>query len=142
MISIKILSKKVTVESNGKKKTFLRYFTRVKMLVKGEEDKGKVSKSLTVKFTQDASKLLPKEARFFTVNVTMDQLSCPRIYEVKVEEDKDGNEIKKFPTIWIRGFSDYKELPTKPITDDVDFETEETETEEHEIGITEDNIPF
>lgn len=135
LVSLKILSKKVTVDSNGKKKTFLRYFTRVKMLEKGKEADGKVLKSLTVKFTEDASKLLPKEARFFTIKVDTEneQLSCPRIYEVVIEEDKDGNEVKKFPTIWIRGFSDYKELPRKPITEDVDFDTEEQETEEHEI---------
>lgn len=135
LVSLKILSKKVTTDSNGKKKTFLRYFTRVKMLEKGKEDAGKVVKSLTVKFTEEASKQLPKDARFFTVKVDTEkeQLSCPRIYEVVIEEDKDGNEVKKFPTIWIRGFSDYKELPRKPITDDVDFDTEEQETEEHEI---------
>lgn len=134
LVSLKILSKKVTVESNGKKKTFLRYFTRVKMLEKGKEDAGKVIKSLTVKFTEEASKQLPKDARFFTIKVDTDkeQLSCPRVYEVVTEEDKDGNEVKKFPTIWIRGFSDYEALPMKPITDDVEFDTE-TETEEHEI---------
>lgn len=134
LVSLKILSKKVTVESNGKKKTFLRYFTRVKMLEKGKEDAGKVVKSLTVKFTEEASKQLPKDARFFTIKVDTDkeQLSCPRVYEVVTEEDKDGNEVKKFPTIWIRGFSDYEALPMKPITDDVEFDTE-TETEEHEI---------
>ena len=134
LVSLKILSKKVTVESNGKKKTFLRYFTRVKMLEKGKEESGKVLKSLTVKFTEDASKLLPKDARFFTIKVDTDkeQLSCPRVYEVVTEEDKDGNEVKKFPTIWIRGFSDYEALPMKPITEDVEFDTD-TETEEHEI---------
>ena len=134
LVSLKILSKKVTVESNGKKKTFLRYFTRVKMLEKGKEESGKVLKSLTVKFTEDASKQLPKDARFFTIKVDTDkeQLSCPRVYEVVTEEDKDGNEVKKFPTIWIRGFSDYEALPMKPITEDVEFDTD-TETEEHEI---------
>lgn len=135
LVSLKILSKKVTVESNGKKKTFLRYFTRVKMVEKGKEDAGKVEKSLTVKFTEESGKLLPKEARFFTLKVDTDkgQLSCPRVYEVIVKEDKDGNEIKEYPVVWIRGFSDYKELPRKPITEDVEFETEDTETEEHEI---------
>lgn len=134
LVSLKILSKKVTTDSNGKKKTFIRYFTRVKMLEKGKEDAGKVLKSLTVKFTEDASKLLPKDARFFTIKVDTDkeQLSCPRVYEVVTEEDKDGNEVKKFPTIWIRGFSDYEALPMKPITEDVEFDID-TETEEHEI---------
>ena len=137
MVSLKILSKKVTVEKDGKKKSFNRYFTRVKMVVKGEEEKGKQLKSLTVKFTEDASKELPKDARFFTIDVDTEKgnLGCPRIYEVKVTEDKDGNEVKEFPVIWIRGFSNYKPLPVKPITEDVDFETEDTETEEHEIDV-------
>lgn len=135
MLTVKILSKKVTVEKDGKKKSFIRYFTRVKMTEKGKEQDGKVLKSLTVKFTKEASKLLPlKEARFFTINVDENsQLSCPRVYEVTIKEDKDGNEIKEYPVVWIRGFTDYKELPRKPITDDVEFETEDTETEEHEI---------
>lgn len=135
LVSLKILSKKVTIESNGKKKTFLRYFTRVKMLEKGKENAGKVLKSLTVKFTEESGKQLPKDARFFilTVDTDKEQLGCPRVYEVNVKEDKDGNEVKEYPVVWIRGFEEYKELPRKPITDDVEFETEDVETEEHEI---------
>ena len=135
MLQVKILSKKVTVEKDGKKKSFIRYFTRVKMVVKGEEENGKVLKSLTVKFTEDASKQLPKDARFFVLGLEkpVEQLGCPRFYEVKEKEDKDGNKILEYPVVWIRGFDKYEDLPQKPITDDVDFETEETETEEHEI---------
>ena len=35
-IKLKVLSKKVEVEKDGKKRSFLRYFAPVKMVVKGE----------------------------------------------------------------------------------------------------------
>lgn len=142
MLKVKVLSKQVTVEKDGKKKSFLRYFTHVKMVVKGEEEKGKQLKSLTVKFTEDVSKQLPKGARFFYLGLEkpLEQLSCPRVYEVKIEQDKDGNEIKKFPVVWIRGYDKYEDIPMKPITDDVDFETEDVTTEETEINISSDEF--
>lgn len=126
--NLKVLSKKVEVESKGKKKTFLRYFAPVKIVVKGEEEKGKQAKSLTVKFKQDVQ--LPKDARFFilTVDEAKGQIGCPFVYEVS--EDKDGNKI--FPVIWIRGYEDIKLLKSNDsISNYVDFET--TDTEEVEI---------
>ena len=134
LVSLKILSKKVSIEKNGKKKSFNRFFTPVKMVVKGHEEDGKVEKSLTVKFTEETSKLIG-DNRFFvlTVDTAKDQISCPRVYEVKETEDKDGNKVTEYPVIWIRGYESLKPLPRKPITDDVEFETVDTETEEHEI---------
>lgn len=141
LVSLKILSKKVSIEKGGKKKSFIRYFSPVKIVVKGHEDEGKVSKSLTVKFTEETSKLIG-DNRFFvlTVDTEKDQLSCPRVYEVKETEDKDGNKVSEYPVIWIRGFEGLKPLPQKPITEDLEFETENTETEEQEIK--NDNLPF
>lgn len=144
-ICLKVLSTKVSIEKDGKKKSFLRYFAPVKMVVKGEEESGKQKKKVTVKFTEDVE--LPKNARFFmlTVDTEKDQISCPRIWEVKEKEDKDGNKVLEYPVIWIRGFEEIKELPRKPITEDVEFETEEsvTTTEEHEIETeSEDDLPF
>lgn len=138
MLKVKVLSKKVSVKKDGKNKSFLRYFTHVKMVVKGEEEKGKQLKSLTVKFTEEVSKKLSKDARFFILGLEkpVEQLSCPRVYEVKVSNDEDGNEIKEFPVIWIRGYDSYEDLPMKPITDDVDFETEDTTTEETEVELS------
>lgn len=130
--NLKVLSKKVEVEKvikgKPKKVEFLRYFAPVKMLVKGEESKGKQAKSLTVKFTKDVQ--LPKDARFFilTVDESKGQIGCPFIYEVT--EDEDGNKI--FPVIWIRGYEDIKLLKSNTsISNHVDFET--TDTEEVEI---------
>lgn len=138
MLKVKVLSKKISVKKDGKTKSFLRYFTHVKMVVKGEEEKGKQLKSLTVKFTEEVSKKLPKDARFFILGLEkpVEQLGCPRVYEVKVTNDEDGNEIKEFPVIWIRGYDSYEDLPMKPITDDVDFETEDTTTEETEVELS------
>ena len=137
MLKIKVLSTKVVIEKDGKKKSFNRFFTHVKMVEKGHEENGKVLKSPTVKFTEDASKKLPKDARFFILELDrpVDQLSCPRIWEVKKKQDKDGNEVLEYPVIWIRDFDSYEDLPMKPITEDVEFETEETTTEETEIKL-------
>ena len=146
LVSLKILSKKIETEVNGRKRTFNRYFSPVKIVVKGEEEKGRQRKSITVKFTQDVT--LPKGVRFFilTVDTDKDQLGAPHVYEVT--QDENGN--PKYPVIWIRGYEELKPLKAKsrPITEDVEFETEDVETEEHEIENDEadtpnnDNLPF
>ena len=136
LVKIKVLSKKIEAKVKGKKKTFLRYFAPSKIVVKGEEDKGKQKKSITVKFTEEAEKKLPKDARFFilVVDTEKNQIGVPQVYEIKKTEDEDGNEVTERPTIWIRGFEDIKliEVKHRPITDYVEFETEE-ESEEVEI---------
>lgn len=127
--NLKVLSKKVEVEKDGKKRTFLRYFAPVKIIVKGEEDKGLQKKSLTVKFTTDVT--LPKDARFMilTVDESKKQISCPFVYEVK--EDEDGN--LEFPVIWIRGYENIRLLTSNDsISNHVQFETEDTEEVEIE----------
>lgn len=131
-IKLKILSKKVKVN----KKTFLRYFTYVKMLVVGEEEKGRQEKSVTVKFTEEVSKVLPND-RFFilTVDTEKNQFSCPRKYEIRQEEDEKTGEMKDvYPVLWVRGYDNYEKIDSKPITDDVEFVCDEEPTEETEIS--------
>ena len=127
IIKIKLLSKQVNI--NGKK--FRRFFTPVNIVVKGEEDKGKQSKSLTVKFAKSCE--LPKDTKFAIVSVdtSKGQISLPPIYEVT--EDKDGNLI--YPVVWLRGFVDCKPIQPKVDMTNIDFELgdDADDTEQVEI---------
>ena len=131
LVKIKVLSKKIKVG----KKSFLRYFTRLNLIVVGEEEKGKQTKSITVKFTEEVSKNLPKD-RFFilTVDTNKDQISCPRKYEVRqIEDEKTGEMKDDYPTLWVRGYEEFTPIKPRPITDDVEFCVDEEPTEETEI---------
>lgn len=140
MLNLKILSKKFEVEKDGKKRTFLRYFTPVKIVVKGEEDKGLQRKTVTVKFTQDVR--IPEPKNFMlTVDIDKKQISIPTVYEIK-KNDKGEDE---YPTVWIRGYEAYKELHRKPKEENTAFGVVfESDTEEVEIGDSDnkDDLPF
>lgn len=135
LIKLKVLSTKVKQQ----KKSFLRYFTYVKMLAVGEEEKGKQEKSLNVRFTDDAKKELPKDIRFFilTIDTDKNQIGMPRKYEIVEEEDENGVVKKQYPEIWVRGFEKCEKIASKPITDDVEFVVDEEPTKETEIDSNE-----
>lgn len=138
MIQVKVLSKKVTIEKDGKKKTFYRYFTYVNIhVIENGEDVGEQQRSLEVHFTKDASKQLlkftDKENIFAIIG---GNIGLPYQYEVRVNED---GSLEK-PSCWIRSVETYKEIPyvpkkstCKPILD------EESDTEP--VELTEDT-PF
>lgn len=130
LVKIKLLSKSVNV--NGKK--FRRFFTPVNIVVKGEEEKGKQSKNLTVKFTKDC--VLPKDTKFaiITADMSKGQISLPTIYEIT--EDKDGNSI--YPVVWLRGFTDCKPIAPKVDMSNIDFDLGEDEDDTEELEIKED----
>ena len=126
-IKLKVLSKKVEVEKDGKKRSFLRYFAPVKIVVKGEEDKGRQSKQITVKFKQSVQ---TPNVRFFILTCEENDISCPFAWEIKTKEDGK----KEYPVIWIRGYKSFEALSSKGGLDKhVEFETEDIETEEVEI---------
>lgn len=127
LIKIKLLSKQVN--AGGKK--FRRYFTPVNIVVKGEEEKGKQSKSLTVKIAKSCE--LPKDTKFaiLTVDASKGQISLPTIYEVT--EDKDGNSI--YPVVWLRGFVDCKPIQPKIDMSNVDFDLGDDADDNEEVEI-------
>lgn len=134
-IKLKVLSKKVEVEKDGKKRSFLRYFAPVKMVVKGEEDKGRQSKQITVKFRQSVQ--IPN-ARFFILTCNESDISCPFAYEIKTTDDGK----KEYPVCWIRGYQSYEVLSSKGGLDKhVEFETEEVEIKDANESDKED-LPF
>ena len=120
-MSVKLLLKyKKQKASNGA--TFRRFFTDVKILVKGEEEKGKQRKSITVKFDKgvDTSKLV---RGFITCNEA--DIDLPFKYQI---QEKDGK--PSYPTIYIRKIENYEE---KRGQSTIEFLTEEDETEETNI---------
>ena len=132
MTQVKVLSKKISIEKDGKKKEFYRYFTYVNInVVEDGVDKGEQKRSLEVHFTKDASKQLlkftDKENIFAIIG---GKIGLPYVYEV-VHGEVKGDKC------WIRSVESYQEIPytpkkstCKPILD------EESDTEP--VELTED----
>ena len=104
-IKIKVITKEHTTK-DGKRK-FKTYFTPCKIIVKGEEEKGKQAKMLSVKFKEG---LTPK----YKVEYLFGLGYVPYTYEIKEEDGK-----KKYPFIYILKI-DSEEVASSP--SDVDFE--------------------
>lgn len=141
LLKIKVLSKKKTITTkDGKERTIRDYFTPCKIKVKGEEEKGKQEKYLTVKMTQKVE--LPKNCNYFVaiVDVAKGHVSIPNIWEVKTNE-KTGK--IEYPTLWIRGYEKIEILQPK-INVDVEFDTDdEDDAEETELDESvETDLPF
>lgn len=132
MLTLKVLSKKITIKKGNSKKTFNRYFTYMMLPVKGEESKGKQRKSVTVKFTQ----AVKYDERFalVTVDVSKGQISAPKIYEIKQLEDG----TKEYPTVWIRGFENVQKIEPKVDDNSFDFCLDGEDDSEEEIEITDE----
>lgn len=120
LVKIRIYRGKPIVKGKNKIPTF---YTKMKLLVKGEEEKGKQLKSVTLKFRSDVD----------SKNVTSGLLTCvvsdvgfPRVYEII--ENEDGT--KEYPIVWIRGFKSFEQVER-----DIEnpFVTDEEETDEIEI---------
>ena len=116
---IKLLLKSKKKQTKDGKKKFRTYFTDVMILVKGEEEKGKQKKTITVRFAEsvDTSKLI----RGY-LNVDEKDIDLPFKYQVI---EKDGK--PSYPSIYIRKYESYEE---KKGTSTITFLTEEDETEE------------
>ena len=135
-MKIKVLSKKVTIEEDGKKKSFYRYFSPC-MIEVIDQNTGKnlgiQKKNIEVHFTKKASKKLDDEKVFaiFTCD-KLEDYQFPFRYEIK--ENAETGEVE-IPQIWIREFSKVEPIPYKakestcqPILDE-EVETEETTIE-------------
>jgi len=116
---IKLLLKSKKKQTKDGKKKFRTYFTDVMILVKGEEEKGKQKKTITVRFAEsvDTSKLI----RGY-LNVDEKDIDLPFKYQVI---EKDGK--PSYPSIYIRKYESYEE---KKGASTITFLTEEDETEE------------
>lgn len=120
IVKIKVLKKVYETKDGGRK--FDKYFAPVNIIVKGEEEKGLQSKTLTVKFVREVK---PQTGIFVGDENT---ISLPYIFKQEINP-KTGK--LEYPVIWIRGYDKIKPLPKKPNTscvpvvdDDNDEETE------------------
>lgn len=132
MIKFLLMSKKSQTKDGRK---FVKFFTSMKIEVKGEEEKGKQEKSLTVKFdkTIDTSKF-----RRGIITAKDGEVEIPYKYEIREVVDKDGNKKLKYPYIYVKSMVSYEERLPKS-TGEFDLKDEE-ETEETEIN--DDDLPF
>lgn len=116
MIKLLLKSKKKKAKNGTSFRTF---FTDVNITVKGEEEKGKQRKSITVRFDKsvDVSKLV----RGF-IEVEEKDIDLPFKYQIIEKDGKDS-----YPSIFIRKIASYEE---KKGTSTIEFITDEDETEE------------
>ena len=124
MLELLLKSKKKTNQNGAE---FRTYFTDVMILVKGEEEKGKQKKTLTVKFDKavDTRNIIRG-----IVKVEEKDIDLPFKYQVK---EKDGKE--SYPTIYIRKIASYEERKSAST---IEFLLEENDTEETVIDDNEE----
>ena len=103
------------------------YYTKMNLVKKGEEEKGKQLCNVTVKFTSDVDS---KNITSGLLTAVVKEVGFPRIWEVTEEQQDDGSMKKVYPTVWIRGYKSFEEVER-----DIEnpFVTDEEETEEVEI---------
>lgn len=121
-MSVKLLlkSKKKKAKNGAQFRTF---FTDVMILVKGEEEKGKQRKSLTVKFDKAVN-----TTNLIRGYLTVDEKDIDLPFKYQVLKREDGSE--SYPIIFIRKYENYEE---KRGNSTITFLTEEDETEETAI---------
>lgn len=124
---IKIMITKRNQKSKDGKKRYSIFRTKMNLIVKGEEEKGKQQKWITVKFPSDVD---TKELSRGLLTVKVADVSFPNVFEVT--QDENGKDV--YPVVWIRAFKEFRsierEVENPFITDE--FDTEETEIEEVE----------
>lgn len=123
MIKLKCIAKKVDL-GNGRK--FTAYYSPMKLIVKGEEDKGKQVKGITVRFSKEC------DTKGFTggfLYVEDDQIYAPFRYEIK--QTPTG---KQYPFIYIKKISKFEnfkiEKTETPLQDSFELDDVEEKTKE------------
>ena len=119
MNEIKLLLKSKKKTTSDGKKQFRTYFTSVLILVKGEEEKGKQRKTLTVRFDDSVN---TKDLVRGIVTVEEKDIDLPFKYQVQHKDGKDT-----YPYIYIRKIKSYEE---KRGQSSIEFITDEDETED------------
>ena len=119
MNEIKLLLKSKKKTTSDGKKQFRTYFTSVLILVKGEEEKGKQRKTLTVRFDESVN---TKDLVRGIVTVEEKDIDLPFKYQVQQKDGKDT-----YPYIFIRKIKSYEE---KRGHSSIEFITDEEETED------------
>ena len=124
MLELLLKSKKKTNQNGAE---FRTYFTDVMILVKGEENKGKQKKTLTVKFDKAVN---TRNIIRGIVKVEEKDIDLPFKYQVKEKDCKES-----YPTIYIRKIASYEE---RKGASTIEFLLEENDTEETVIDDNEE----
>lgn len=113
------------------KTQFPSYFTYVKIVVKGEEEKGAQEKSLNVYFSEGADKKLPVGFKGGIIECKPENINFPYVYEIKKGKKPDGTECDDFPFVYIKDIESI--TPLKPRANTCQFLVDEEDTSETSI---------
>ena len=125
MQKLLLKSKKKKAKNGAQFRTF---FTDVMILVKGEEEKGKQKKTLTVKFDKTVN-----TSELVRGYLTVDDKDIDLPFKYQVLKREDGSD--SYPVIYIHKYEKYEE---KRGNSTITFLTEEDETED--TAIDEDEV--
>lgn len=124
-----LLMSKTQKTKDGKKK-FRKFFTRVMIQVKGEEDKGKQKKSLTVRFAEGIE---TKDFIRGILSVEDNDIEIP--YQWAITKTDDGKD--RYPSIYVKKVAKFEPrlsettvefcLEDEKETEDVDIELDNEE---------------
>lgn len=125
---IKILVTSRNVKTKDGKKKFKSFKTKMELVVKGEEEKGKQIRWITTYFAGEQD---TKSITRGLLTVKVSDIKYPKIYEIT--KDENGNDV--YPSVTIFNYSAFEEK-----LKDVDnpFVTDEQETSETEIDDSND----
>lgn len=124
-MKIKVLKSKQT--------KFASFFTPVKIVVKGEEEKGEQDKTLTVRFSESATKKLPVGFKGGIIECKGENVNAPYVYEIKtVKDEKTGEDKPDYPFVYIKDIETVTDLPVT-VKNTCTFVVDEEETTETEI---------
>ena len=134
----------------SKKSKFPSYYTPVKIVVVGEEDKGAQPKTLNVYFSKVADKKLPVDFKGGIIECNAQDVYAPFVYEIKPNKD-DANK-KDYPFVYVKDIisvSALKQSNSNTCTFMVDEEeTEETTIDDIDgeqldsVDLPDDDLPF
>lgn len=108
-------------ETKDGKRKFRVYWTRMRLLVEGQEDKGKQDKSVQLKFSKDCPNVSNITSSGVLV-VPEDKFSAP--YKFRTTDDY-------YPVVWVNEFAEF--IPNKSGHSQDDFVIQaDTDTEDDE----------
>lgn len=130
-IKLQIFSKKVNATVNGKARSFNTYFTKMNLIVVGEEEKGRQIKYVTVKFRKNVDASMIKRGY-----IICDQKDVNAPFKYEVITNPDGSKV--YPTLWIRGYKTYIERVQTHVQNE--FITEDEDLDPY--AIPDESLPF
>ena len=121
-MKIKVLSSEQTTKDGRK---YTSYFTPVKIMVVGEEEKGLQEKNMSVGFTKVAEKQLPVD---FKRGIIDGDINHPFVWEITYDEDGKP----QYPVAWVRSINSITPVKARK-KNTCTFLVDEEDTEETNI---------